>query len=408
MQKKSMRPTEYTDYEENQVMLKIPRGFRKLLLLAFIFYLNFLSRIIISPLLPEIREELTISTAQASSIFLFLSIGYFTALLGSGFLSSRLGHKSTILLSTSCAFLCLTVISISGSLSILCAGFLSLGLATGIYLPSGIATITSLFEKGFWGRALSVHELAPNLAFVTAPVIASFFLSRSSWHHLIAIIAVLSLFTGLIFLKIDAGNFRGTAPNLTSCSYYLRKRQFWLMTILFGLGITSTLGVYNMLPLFLVAVHSMTKTDANLLVSFSRIATLFTAIAGGMLSDRYGPRNVMGWMLLFTGAATVLLGTADGLMLDICVFLQPLLAVCFFPAAFAALSELSNPEDRNLLISMVVPFAFLGGGGVMPFIIGIFADHGLFPQGFMITGLFLASGFLLAHLMPLTKDSTAS
>ena len=388
-------------------MLKMPRGFGKLILLAFIFYLNFLSRIIISPLLPEIKEELTLSAAQASSMFLFLSLGYFTALLGSGFLSSRLGHKGTILLSTCCASLCLVVISVSGSLSILCAGFLALGLATGIYLPSGIAAITSLFEKGFWGRALSVHELAPNLAFVTAPVIASFFLGRSSWHNLIAILAALSLFTGVIFLKIDAGNFKGTAPNLSSCSHYLRKRQFWLMTILFGLGITSTLGVYNMLPLFLVSVHSMSKADANMLVSLSRIATLFTAVAGGVLSDRYGPAKVMGWMLLFTGAVTVLLGTAHGLMLDTCVFLQPLLAVCFFPAAFAALSEISNPEDRNLLISMVVPFAFLGGGGVMPLIIGIFADRGQFSQGFMITGIFIASGFLLARLMPLIKDSSA-
>ncbi len=62
-------------------MLKIPAGFGKLILLAFIFYLNFLSRIIVSPLLPEIKEELAISAAQASGFFLFLSFGYFTALL---------------------------------------------------------------------------------------------------------------------------------------------------------------------------------------------------------------------------------------------------------------------------------------------------------------------------------------
>ena len=381
-------------------MQKIPRGFGKLLLLAFIFYLNFLSRIIISPLLPEIKEELEIGAAQASGMFLFLSLGYFSALLGSGFISSRIGHKKSILLSVSCASLCLVTISLSNSLYILYAGFLALGLATGIYLPSGIATITSLFEQRFWGRAFSVHELAPNLAFITAPVIASVFLDRSSWHHLMALLAGISLFTGIVFLKIDAGNYLGTAPNLSSCSLYLKKKEFWLMTILFGLGITSTLGVYNMLPLYLVSIHSMSKADANMLVSLSRVATLLTALAGGWLSDRYGTRVVMGWMLLFTGAITIALGMTEGLMLEICVFLQPLLAVCFFPAAFAAISELSGPEDRNLLISMVVPFAFLAGGGIMPLIIGIFADHGLFAQGFVVTGLFLASGLFLSRLMP--------
>ncbi len=381
-------------------MRKLPRNSGKLLLLAFIFYLNFLSRIIVSPLLPEIKEDLATGAAQASGLFLFLSVGYFTALLCSGFISARIGHKKSILLSVCCASTCLLAISLSSSLKILYAGFLCLGLATGIYLPSGIATITSLFEQQFWGRAFSIHELAPNLAFITAPIIASFFLGGSSWHHLIAILAVVSFFTGLVFLGIDAGNFKGTAPNLSSCSSYLKRREFWLMTVLFGLGITSTLGVYNMLPLFLVSVHSMAKADANLLVSLSRIATLFTAIAGGILSDRYGPGRVMGLMLLFTGAVTILLGLTRGITLEICVFLQPLLAVCFFPAAFAAISRLSGPEDRNLLISMVVPFAFLGGGGIMPLIIGIFADHGLFSQGFVLTGLFLASGLVLSRMMP--------
>ena len=384
-------------------MVKIPKGFGTLVLLAFIFYLNFLSRIIVSPLLPEIKEELAISATQASGMFLFLSLGYFTALLGSGFISSKLGHKRSILLSVGFASLCLVVISLSSSLTILYAGFLALGLATGIYLPSGIATITSIFKQDSWGRAFSVHELAPNLAFITAPLIASLFLGRSSWHLLMAALAAMSLLTGLVFLRTNAGNFRGVAPGLSACTFYTRKRAFWLMTILFALGITSTLGVYNMLPLFLVSVHSMSKTDANMLVSFSRIATLFTAIAGGFLSDRYGPRRVIGWVLFFTGAITVLLGITQGFMLYICVFLQPLLAVCFFPAAFAGISELAGPEERSLLISMIVPFAFLGGGGIMPLIIGLFADQGLFSQGFIITGLFLASGFLIAHMMPSSK-----
>ncbi len=385
-------------------MLKIPAGFGKLILLAFIFYLNFLSRIIVSPLLPEIKEELAISAAQASGFFLFLSFGYFTALLGSGFISAKLGHKRSILLSISFASLCLLIISCSTTLGLLYVCFLALGLATGIYLPSGIATITSLFDSNFWGRAFSVHELAPNLAFITAPIIASLFLSRSSWHLLMAILAGFSLFTGLIFWKIRAGDFKGTAPNIASCAFYLKRRQFWLMTILFGLGITSTLGVYNMLPLFLVSIHSMTKADANLLVSLSRVATLFTAIAGGVLSDRYGPKRVMGWVLLFTGAITVMLGMTQNTPLYICVFLQPLLAVSFFPAAFAAISESSTPEDRSLLISMVVPFAFLAGGGIMPLVIGLFADHGLFNLGFVITGFLLASGYLLACLIPVKQD----
>ncbi len=370
-----------------------------LALLAFIFYLNFLSRIIISPLLPAIKEEFATGATGVSGLFLALSLGYFCALLGSGFVSSRVNHKRTIQISIAAAAASLAFISSVGSMPLLYMGVLALGASTGLYLPSGIATITSIFPKRSWGRAFSVHELAPNLAFVTAPLLASLFLARASWHWLTAALSAATLLTGLMHAGTRAGTFKGAQPSLSTCSLYLKKTDFWLMTLLFCMGITSTLGVYNMLPLFLVTVHSMSKPDANMLVGMSRIATLFTAVLGGVLADRFGPRNVMGWMLLFTGGVTASLGAVRGVAVDVAVFLQPLVAVAFFPAAFSAISELSGPEERNLLISMIVPFAFLGGGGVMPMILGVFADHSLFTAGFVVVGLFLASGFLLCRMM---------
>ena len=61
-----------------------------LLFLTAIFFLNFISRIILAPLMPAIEKDLGISHGEAGSLFLLISAGYFTALLGSGFFSSRL------------------------------------------------------------------------------------------------------------------------------------------------------------------------------------------------------------------------------------------------------------------------------------------------------------------------------
>ena len=41
------------------------------------------------------------------------------------------------------------------------AGLTILGVGAGLYLPSGIATITALVQRRHWGKALAVHELAP-------------------------------------------------------------------------------------------------------------------------------------------------------------------------------------------------------------------------------------------------------
>ena len=74
------------------------RNIFTLILFWSLWVLIFSCRIIISPLLPVIEDELTISHALAGGLFFFLSLGYATAVLLSGLLSVRIGHKRTIAL----------------------------------------------------------------------------------------------------------------------------------------------------------------------------------------------------------------------------------------------------------------------------------------------------------------------
>lgn len=71
-----------------------------LLFLVGIFFLNFISRIVLSPLLPTVEKDLRIGHEEAGSLFFIISFGYCIALLGSSFVSSRLTHRRTIILST--------------------------------------------------------------------------------------------------------------------------------------------------------------------------------------------------------------------------------------------------------------------------------------------------------------------
>ena len=366
-----------------------------LLLLTSLFYLNFLSRIIISPLLPNLEQALEISHGQAGSLFLFLSAGYFISLPGSGFISSVISHQRTIVLSSLGIAISLLLMSMAANLDQLRTGHFFLGLAAGVYLPSAIATITASFANRHWGRALSVHELAPNLAFLSAPFIASSLLEVSSWQTIFFVLGILSLLACLTYgLCSRKQRSYGTPPILSHCTPLFRMPAFWLMILIFGVGIMSTLGIYNLLPLFLVSEHGMTEKAANGLVGLSRIPTLLTALMGGYLSDRFGSRVTMGGMLFFSGIVTILLGFSQQ-WISVWVILQPLLAVCFFPAAFATLASLGPPESRNVVISLTVPLAFFIGGGALPAAVGFAADFGWFGEGISATGLLMAGGALL-------------
>ena len=138
--------------------------------LAVIFLINFIARIILSPLLPTIEKELGISHGQAGSFFFLISAGYVIGLLGSGFLASRSSHKITIVISTAGVGFALLGISVVSSLWAMRIGTLGLGFAGGLYIPSAIATITSLIERPHWGKAIAVHELAPTWLFLPGPL----------------------------------------------------------------------------------------------------------------------------------------------------------------------------------------------------------------------------------------------
>src|SRR5262245_31009959 len=110
--------------------------------------------------------------------------------------------------------------------------------------------------------------------------------------------------------------------------------------------------------------------------------------------------------LTFTGITNLLVGLAATTWISIVVLLQPLLAVWFFPAAFAALAATSPAAARNLAVAFTIPFGYLIGGGIIPTFIGIMGDTGSFAGGFMVTGsLILLGGVLeLALRLPAGRE----
>ncbi len=367
-----------------------------LLFLTGIFFTAFLARVCMAPLMPVVEADLSISHAQAGSLFFFISLGYLISLFSSGFVSSRIGHRRTVMLSALAVGSSMLLLSVAGSVPVLSGCLLLVGGAAGLYLPSGIASLTELVDSRHWGRALAVHELAPNLAVVLAPMVAELLLGWMPWRGVLACLGVAALALGLFYgLWGRGGDFYGQPPNLVNLAAMVRRPGTVPMMLLFSLGVAASLGVYMMLPLYLVSEHGMDRSLANLLVGSSRVAGIGMSFVSGWVVDRLGPRTTLGWVLGAGGAATVLLGLARGDWLLVPLFLQPAVAVCFFPAAFAVLSHLGDASQRNLAVSAVVPLSSVVGIGLIPWGIGYLGETASFAWGIGLTGLLVASGLLL-------------
>ncbi|MFO8031516.1 MAG: MFS transporter [Desulfohalobiaceae bacterium] len=391
---------------ESDPDLGIRLAFLQVILITCLFFFNFGSRLIPGPFLVHIEQEFSVSHAQAGGLFFILSLGISLALLLSGFVASRLQHKKTILVSALGSGFFMILASWSPSLTLLKLCLFLQGLSLGLYLPSAISTITSLLPPNLWGRGLATHELAPNSSFIFIPALAAAVENLLSWREVFALFGLSTLAMALFFAwKIQGGRFPGQSPNLGVVKELVSKAQFWALIGIFCLAVGTIFGTYSMLPLYLVEEHQFSTKWANQLLSLSRVPCLGMALAAGLIIERIGAARTILWGLACTGTATLLLGLLSGKPLQAAVLIQPMFAVCLFPANFTAISSVFRSKIRNVAISFIIPVATVLGTGMMPAIMGWFGDQGHFPLGFTLLGLLAFPAMALVRFINFAKPA---
>jgi NNP family nitrate/nitrite transporter-like MFS transporter len=373
-----------------------------LIFLTAMFFMNFVGRTVFSPLMPTIEADLGLGHTAAGVLFLMITLGYCLALFFQGFVPAKFTHRWTVVISTCLVAVGMLLAGLASSAWSLFSGLFILGVAAGLYLPSGIATLTSLAPPQSWGRALAVHEMAPNFSFMASPLIAEGLLHWFDWQGVIIVIALASLALGLAYAWWGkGGRFHGQAPDLSAVRLLAKLPSFWVMVYLVCLGIAGSMGVFNMLPLYLVDSHGMSRPEANMLVSYSRMAGILAALVAGWATDALGPKRAIFMVFTGSGLATLALAWLDGIPLVAAVFAQPIFAVCFFPPGFAALSSITPPKAANLAVALGVGAGFVLGGGLLPTLVGYFGELGHFDWGLALTGFLILSGLALLPLLRL-------
>jgi predicted MFS family arabinose efflux permease len=374
--------------------------------LTLLFFLTFLARLIFSPLIPSISEDIPLTSGQAGSIFFVGSFGVLAGSICAGLVSSRINHRRTIILSLFGMALVLALVSLANSVWGLRAAMVCLAFFAGLHLPSSYATITATVREQDWPRALSIQQLGPPLGLVAAPLIAVALSNWFSWQTTFLWVAGIVFVFNLGFLLFFSGigAFPGDSPNAANLKPLARTRSFWLMIFLFALGMGAQIGVYTMLPLYLTEERGMTVSTANTLLGLANIPPLAMVFFAGYVTGRIGPKRSMAIFLFLTGIAAILVGSLSGAPLIVAIFLLPAFAVCFFPAAFAALSRIVQPTMRSLAGALGPSTAFIIGGGLLPQALGFMGQTYSFSLGIIIAGVVIAVGSSVALLIHLLAE----
>ena len=370
------------------------------LFVAGLFLLNFMARFILAPLMPFVEQSLQITHSQAGSLFLIISSGFAFSQFSSGFVSSRLTHRKALILSSAAVGLALLGLGWVRSLSGIRVALMVLGLAAGLHIPSALATITAMVRRQDWGKAMGVHSSAPTLGLVLAPLLVAALMGFVSWRTLILFLGLFTLLIGMAFLLFGkGGDFPGDAPRLTAIKHLIRLPSFWMIVLLFVMALGGSVGIFTVMPLYLITERGLDKAFANTVLGFAQISGFLAALAGGWFADRIGPKRAMAVLLVAGGAANIVLGVSSDAWLLIMLFVQPALTGSFFPGGFSALSRIVPPNLRSVVASVAIPIAFLIGVGVLPALYGYLGQTHSFRLGLLLAGGLMLSGPLFAFAL---------
>jgi MFS transporter, NNP family, nitrate/nitrite transporter len=372
-----------------------------------VYFLNVLSRIIFSPMMPEICKEYSASGLDAGNIFLILSIGVGISLFFSQFVSSKISHKNTIVLSTFITGTFLVFLSFCKFWILFKVLFFFLGIGAGLFLPSGVSILTSIFENKNWGKTFSLFSVAQGAAFVLSPLIFDVFFIYFSWRVALLLLGMVMLFFCFyIKAKLPYGNSKGDA-SVSFLSQLFTKPSFWIIIILSCLITGLNIGIYNMIPHYFSNTSLASQKNIHTYMILARTIGIFATLVSGIIMDRFGLKKAISTGLVLCGMFTICISFFSMHFAFFAFCLESIVAVCIYPMVHVAILRFAPKEKSASMVSISSSVGFIYGSGIQPQLLGIFEHFNMYSFGFVFIGIiaiFFGSLFFTSSLKSLDEN----
>jgi MFS family permease len=370
-------------------------GLLLLLFLWFVWFMTFTARAIFSPVLPLIEDEFLVSHAKAASIFTVTGLGYAVSVFFSGTFARLFGPRKSILLATIVnGFLLLLIPFVRHFELFYVLGFV-LGVSLGAYIPAAIPLITAYYEEGLWGKAIATHGTAPSIAVFLTPFIALAMLSFfASWRAVFVVPGLSFLVCAVIFFFIT-GDARLEKGKEFFLADLLRSKVVLIMGTISLFSAGANIGLYYIVPLFLVKELNLPVDYANSIFGISRLGGAVVTIIAGLLVDRFSLKRASFLLVSATGILTILITVGGPRWIALFLFLQASLSPAFFPVGYVAVAKSFDQEHRGQAMGFVITIGMIGTG-LVPYFLGLSGDLASFRLGIALLGILtaLSSGLL--------------
>lgn len=355
-----------------------------------------LAQLLVSPVVPSLRESFGISQGVIGVILTGMWVVYAVAQAPSGMAGDRYGPRRVVLAALGCTAVGALALAAAPSTLTFGAFALVLGVGAGLYYTPATALLADRFDDV--GQVIGIHRMGSQVAGLVAPALATLVTARFGWRVAVgsgALVAALVL--GIASLR---GPSRSPRPARTDGGTTVRPRALFGVLarpqVAFTVGLATvgefaSLATLSFLPAFLVAHHGFSLPEAGALFSGYFVVVAALQPVSGWAADRIGRDAVTGG-LFAVGAA----GYAGLALTHEAVFAVPAVALVGVAMAWGppvqarAMGALADTERGVGFGAVRTSYILVGALG--PAVVGTLADTAGWTVGFGFLAVVLGVG----------------
>ncbi|TCP49917.1 sugar phosphate permease [Tamaricihabitans halophyticus] len=385
--------------------------FRTIALLAGVYIIDYIDRVMIAVALPLIGAEFGLNRTEQGLIVSAFAIAYLVSQLPSGLLADRVGARPLLLISLVAWSVFTAATGLAPGLVVLLVLRVLFGIAQALFPPASFKAIAERTRRTARSRATGML-LASNFAGAgLGPLIVSPLVVAAGWRHTFWIVAVGGLIIGFALWKLLPAPLprevaepeeQQTADTSTvPLSHVLRNGLVVRCTLMFACFNMLSYGMMTWVPSYLVDAKGMSMVAAGVSAAIPQLITAVAVVIGGWLMSRWFDQKPQLLVVPAVTIAAVLL--IPMLLAEATTTFTVLQSLAMFSAGLAIIGIVGLPMrvlPRDL-VGSAMGLVNTGGqfaGVVAPLVMGWLADRFGFGSAFG----FLAATTLTAALISLT------
>jgi MFS family permease len=338
---------------------------------AFACVVSFMGIGLVDPILKSLAGQLNATPTQVELLFTSYLVITAIAMLGTGWVSSRIGAKRTLIIGLIIIVVFAALAGLSGSIGGIVAFRAGWGLGNALFIATSLATIVASASGGFAG-AIILYEAALGVGIALGPVVGGL-LGSISWRGpffgVSVLMAIALLATALLLPKTPAPARKQRLSEPLAALKHRALATTSIVGLLYNWSFFTLLGYSP----FLMGIDDPIKLG-GVFAAWGVLVALFSVVFAPRLQRRFGTAKTLYAVFALMAVDLAVIGvfsTVPGVVITCVIIAGAFIGVNNTLVTTAVMSI--APVERPVA-SATYGFVRFIGGGLAPFIAGLIVE----------------------------------